>query len=581
MIRVRLRPIFQELPALAVIAACASWAWVHRFVQDDAFISFRYAQNLAEGRGLVFNAGEYVEGYTNFFWTIIIASAVAGGIDPVAASIGIGMMLFIGTLSLTYLVGFRLFGVRWQALLATFLVGSNFTFSAYATGGLETQLQTFLGVTCFALCLDIFRSNQISPSRLAVLSLAFALSVLTRLDMLIIAGVFSAVVLLEFLNRGVMNWRNMWLLAGPFLAVVGAWFCWKYIYYGDIFPNSFYAKVVDQICTDSFPLGLPIWMERWLDNFQGGLVKHGLFFLKTFVESYRLWAILLVALLLTVFLLVRGVLTRSPEGSTLVLVICLWCTYVAKVGGDFMEFRFLVPIIPFGCLYLFWIGSQLRASLNIALALFVSISLFWGSVWHMTTFEGAATGIESIRSLASHPRDLRWQALGETLAHYFANTNVSVALLPLGVASYKSRLPTIDMLGVTDRYIAHETRADPVARFGHQRTPPVSYLKSRRVVLVIGEPWFSDCAQLDAIPHDYQEIVRFLYHGINKDIAKPENLRIEFPNGFSLLAFPMSDAQDCLVTLYLTEHPVVEALISQRQDWRRLPIDPSSYDLMK
>ncbi len=33
---------------------------------DDAFVSFRYAQNLVEGRGLVFNAGEYVEGYTNF-----------------------------------------------------------------------------------------------------------------------------------------------------------------------------------------------------------------------------------------------------------------------------------------------------------------------------------------------------------------------------------------------------------------------------------------------------------------------------------------------------------------------------------
>src|SRR5690606_452754 len=37
-----------------------------RWVCDDAFISFRYAQNLIDGHGLVFNAGERVEGYTNF-----------------------------------------------------------------------------------------------------------------------------------------------------------------------------------------------------------------------------------------------------------------------------------------------------------------------------------------------------------------------------------------------------------------------------------------------------------------------------------------------------------------------------------
>nr|MBC8422663.1 hypothetical protein [bacterium] len=37
-----------------------------RCVQEDAFISFRYAANLLDGHGLVFNPGERVEGYTNF-----------------------------------------------------------------------------------------------------------------------------------------------------------------------------------------------------------------------------------------------------------------------------------------------------------------------------------------------------------------------------------------------------------------------------------------------------------------------------------------------------------------------------------
>ena len=37
-----------------------SWACVPQ--ADDAFISYRYALNLIEGHGLVFNAGERVEG---------------------------------------------------------------------------------------------------------------------------------------------------------------------------------------------------------------------------------------------------------------------------------------------------------------------------------------------------------------------------------------------------------------------------------------------------------------------------------------------------------------------------------------
>src|SRR5690242_17979411 len=40
--------------------------------QYDAFISMRYARNLALGHGPVFNPGERVEGYTNFLWTLIL-----------------------------------------------------------------------------------------------------------------------------------------------------------------------------------------------------------------------------------------------------------------------------------------------------------------------------------------------------------------------------------------------------------------------------------------------------------------------------------------------------------------------------
>ena len=59
------------LPWLLLLAWLTSVAW---FLTDDAFISFRYVRNLLEGHGLVFNPGEYVEGYTNFLWILELAA---------------------------------------------------------------------------------------------------------------------------------------------------------------------------------------------------------------------------------------------------------------------------------------------------------------------------------------------------------------------------------------------------------------------------------------------------------------------------------------------------------------------------
>ena len=57
--------------ALVGIGVAAQRAWLC----DDAFISLRYAGNLARGDGLVYNVGERVEGFTNLLWTLLLAAA--------------------------------------------------------------------------------------------------------------------------------------------------------------------------------------------------------------------------------------------------------------------------------------------------------------------------------------------------------------------------------------------------------------------------------------------------------------------------------------------------------------------------
>src|SRR3954452_12539716 len=67
---------------------------------DDAMISMRYARNLADGHGLVWNAGERVEGYSNFLWTLVMAAVHGLGFGDSGASlammaIGVALLLAI------------------------------------------------------------------------------------------------------------------------------------------------------------------------------------------------------------------------------------------------------------------------------------------------------------------------------------------------------------------------------------------------------------------------------------------------------------------------------------------------------
>ena len=85
-------------PFLPLLLICAGLAVVQQGYglcpQDDAFISFRYAANLAEGNGLVFNPGEYVMGYSNFLWVVLLSGAEWLGVaSPRAAPVLVGIML--------------------------------------------------------------------------------------------------------------------------------------------------------------------------------------------------------------------------------------------------------------------------------------------------------------------------------------------------------------------------------------------------------------------------------------------------------------------------------------------------------
>src|SRR5688572_25239317 len=139
--------LFRLLAALAT-TACLGLGLRDAVAQfwscDDAFISFRYAENLVDGLGLVFNAGERVEGYTNFAWTLLIAAGMQLGFDPVPFTRWLGLGCYAATLALLLGASRRASGGGLWLPIAALGLALNPHAQLFATCGLETPLFTLL-----------------------------------------------------------------------------------------------------------------------------------------------------------------------------------------------------------------------------------------------------------------------------------------------------------------------------------------------------------------------------------------------------------------------------------------------------
>ncbi|MCX7999196.1 MAG: hypothetical protein N3A69_09650, partial [Leptospiraceae bacterium] len=147
-VKLKRQPLFFWIFCLIVFISLAR-AISFRWVCDDAFISFRYAKNLMDGLGLVFNTGEFVEGYTNFLWTIGISLGMLFRIDPLRWVQFWGLVFFVSSIFLLYILSIRLSeeiseNTKYFFPLAAFSFALQTHAQIYATGGLETSFFGFL-----------------------------------------------------------------------------------------------------------------------------------------------------------------------------------------------------------------------------------------------------------------------------------------------------------------------------------------------------------------------------------------------------------------------------------------------------
>src|SRR5262249_25955425 len=119
-------------------------------LDDDMMISMRYARNLAEGHGLVWNPGERVEGYTNFLWTLVMAALHLTRVPDAQMALlvrGTGFALLAGTFWLGLRM-VRVFAPRSYVATPLFTVSMIMCVDVvhWSVWGFETSLLSFLNM---------------------------------------------------------------------------------------------------------------------------------------------------------------------------------------------------------------------------------------------------------------------------------------------------------------------------------------------------------------------------------------------------------------------------------------------------
>lgn len=274
---------------------------------DDAMISMRYARNLAYGNGLVWNAGERVEGYSNFLWTVYMRAIHLLPIKVSQTSLVVLLTnLVLGIALLPLLV--RLVRILQGNSFCLGFVLLAFIFNRsiflWATSGFESLLLTLLLVWALVRLLD---EQKKGAERLSTFLLIGLLS-LVRADSLVLSAILYGLAIYLAKDK-----KTTLLFLGISLTPLVAHEIFRLAYYGKPLPNTAYLKV--------------FW---WDDRLVSGLR-----YLTLFVLNYAM---------VLVFAFVVWPASILSKRKLLLIAFSVYAAYVTYVGGDaFPEFRFFLP----------------------------------------------------------------------------------------------------------------------------------------------------------------------------------------------------------------------------------------------
>lgn len=423
--------------AAALVAAAHAASFIGHGPCDDDFITYRYARNLIEGHGLVFNLGERIEGFSAPGWLFLVAGALELGLDPERFSI---VLSIVASGVAAWAVG-ELWRRRHPESLGAgpaWLVAAIPALGWHAIIGLGTVLLAAL-LACFALLWERAVARERSALGAACV---LGLAAFVRNE----AVLFALPFLVHEQRRG-----RFWS-ASIALAPLAAWQVFRVAYFGRWTPVTYSVKKL--AFADDLRLGLEYLAKA---NSECGI---------------------------GVLVVLAAVAFSSARSFSIVRAAAVGfgahVAYVVYVGGDFLPFaRFFVPALPIGA-WLAFEGARVLVGERRALgATLFATAVALLQLQQLRRAEFAADHADS---------EPRWKSMGESVARAVP-ADTKVALAPIGAFGWVSRLYVVDMLGLTNDAILRAPPDPGVSIKGHQRYDAEWVLAQAPQMIIIGNGW--------------------------------------------------------------------------------------------
>ena len=218
--------------AVAILLACVPCILVHLntrvLPEDDAYIIFRYVDNVVAGKGMVYNEGERLFGVSTplyFVWLLflkIVFPFLATDTLAVRANLlwylcsAAGIMFLIKKGTGSFLASF----------IATSIFLLHVIIMQMSIGGMES----FMFISFVFTALGLAFSGYIASAFIVA-----GLGVLVRPE-----GLITAIVLLPLIPKN--KFSNFLKAISIFLLPLGVWTCFALAYFGSPIPNSVIVK---------------------------------------------------------------------------------------------------------------------------------------------------------------------------------------------------------------------------------------------------------------------------------------------------------------------------------------------------
>ena len=409
----------------------ALWSWI----VDDAAITFAYAANLLDGHGLVLHPSHpREEGYSATLWLLILAATGGLGLPLGAVAKWLGLACGAAAIALVLRAVPRSVSRPDLAVPAAVVVSAPFV--VWSSSGLEHGLQACL------IALVISAPALFSRRALSVIAVALSALVLLRPEApLLVVAAFAVFALDRWRSaatEGMHPQRLARLLPiAPVALVPFAVWCalqvFRLAYFGDFWPNPYYAKVQQSgaVAHALNPLG-----GAWRYVFDYLSASHAF--------------VLLPILLL-------GRLDRSTSLAVRLAwgIVVAQLSFVLYVLGDWMgQSRFIAPMLPALALVVAHALGQVRAGLG---------------PWQDRVLRGALVGVLAVGTLSSLVAAVggpttpvaRVSSIGRTfvaIARELGVEHPSLAHHDAGGTSFEAGIDVVDLGGLGNRAIAQHMR---------------------------------------------------------------------------------------------------------------------------